>query len=171
MSWSIERLAAKHDRTGFCCGKQSLDDFLARYVSQYEKRNVGRTYVLVRDGEPKVYGYFTLAAADIEVADLPPELAKKLPKHPIPALLLGRLAVDQSVRGQGLGGLLLKEALVRGLASRTCWACSRWSWMRSTTRPRASINGSGSPRSRSTRTDCSSRWTPSASPGAGDGRP
>lgn len=116
MSWAIERFAPRHDRTGFSCGKPQLDDFLTRYVSQYEKRSIGRTYVLVRDDGPRVYGYFTLAASQIQLAELPPDTSKHLPRHQTPTLLLGRLAVDQSVRGQGLGGLLLRDTLSRALA-------------------------------------------------------
>jgi len=111
MAWDIVRLTKAHDGSAFSCGVPSLDEFLQRYVTQYEKRNLGRTFVLVRDGGPQVLGYFTLAVGHITKADLPEEEAKKLPKHPIPIALLGRLAADQSVRGQGLGADLLAEAL------------------------------------------------------------
>ncbi len=111
MGWSIVRLNKSHDRKAFSCGVFSLDEFLHRYVTQYEKRNLGRTYVLVRDDELRVYGYFTLAAGDISATELPERDAKKLPKHPVPVALLARLAVDVSVRGQGLGADLLAEAL------------------------------------------------------------
>jgi GNAT superfamily N-acetyltransferase len=115
MAWTIERLARQHDRTAFGCGKPTLDEFITRYATQYEKRNVGRTYVLLRD-EPRVFGYYTLAAADVQLTDLPAEVAKRLPRHPVPVALLARLAVDQSVRGQGPGGLLLRDALTRVLS-------------------------------------------------------
>ena len=120
MRWDIVRLVKSHDRSVFSCGVPSLDEFLQRYVSQYEKRNLGRTYVLVREGELRVFGYFTLAAGSVSATELPEKDAKKLPNHPVPAALLARLAVDSSVRGQGLGADLLSEALalVVGMAER-----------------------------------------------------
>ncbi|MBA4063905.1 MAG: N-acetyltransferase [Isosphaera sp.] len=115
MTLIIEQLAGKHDRGGFDCGKPSLNDFLTRFASQYEKRNLARTYVLVRDGEVKVLGYYTLASSAIEFDTLPADLTKKLPNHPVPAILLARLALDQSVRGQGMGGKLLRDCFERCL--------------------------------------------------------
>lgn len=111
----IERFAITHDRSVFDCGKPSLNDFLAHYVSQYEKRNLARTYVLVNSGEVKVLGYYTLASSAIEFDTLPADLTKKLPEHPIPAILLARLAVDQSKRGQGMGARLLRDCFARCL--------------------------------------------------------
>lgn len=116
MTIVIERFAGKHDRSAFDCGKPSLNDFLARYVSQYEKRNLARTYVLVNNGEVKVLGYYTLASSAIEFDTLPADQTKKLPEHPIPAILLARLAVDQSLCGQGMGARLLRDCFVRCLS-------------------------------------------------------
>jgi GNAT superfamily N-acetyltransferase len=113
--WRIEQLRASHDRGEFSCGKPPLDDFLRLRSSQYEKRRLGRTYVALFPGANMVAGYYTLAAGAIAVADLPPEAAKWLRKHPVPVLLLGRLAVDQKARGQGLGRALLRDALLRTL--------------------------------------------------------
>jgi GNAT superfamily N-acetyltransferase len=115
MTTAIERFAAKHDRSAFDCGKQPLNDFLKKFVSQYEKRNLARTYVLVRSGEVKVLGYYTLASSAIEFESLPASLTKKLPERPIPAILLARLAIDQSLRGQGMGGRLLRDCFERCL--------------------------------------------------------
>jgi GNAT superfamily N-acetyltransferase len=115
MTLVIERLAGKHDRSAFDCGKPPLNDFLARYVSQYEKRNLARTYVLVREGEVKVLGYYTLASSVIEFDSLPADQTKKLPAHPVPAVLLARLAVDQSLRGQKMGAALLRDCFARCL--------------------------------------------------------
>jgi GNAT superfamily N-acetyltransferase len=111
--WQIERLARHHERSGFSCGKPPLDDFILRLVTQYEKRNLGRTYVAVRQGESQIRGYYTLASGAVPFQNLPEPAAKKLPKHPVPVVLLARLAVDQSAQGQGLGEALLLDALRR----------------------------------------------------------
>jgi GNAT superfamily N-acetyltransferase len=114
--WTIEPLNRSHERSEFCCGKVPLDNFLRTLVSQYEKRRLGRTYVAVRSGEPRVLGYYTLASGSVSFANLPEKAAKKLPRHPVPVVLLARLAVDQAARGQGLGRLLLVDALRRCLS-------------------------------------------------------
>ena len=109
--WSIERLDVKHDRSEFTCGKAPLDTFIRQLVSQYEKRRLGRTYVATEPGTIRVAGYYTLAAGSFDATSLPKAERKKLPRHPIPTIHLGRLAVDQSFRGKGLGELLLFHAL------------------------------------------------------------
>jgi GNAT superfamily N-acetyltransferase len=118
--WRIERLGKTHDRSGFDCGKAPLDDFLRSLVNQYEKRNLGRTYVALRPGEKRVLGHYTLASGAISFQDFPADAAKKLPRHPVPVILLARLAVDRSAQGSGLGRTLLVDALKRslGLADR-----------------------------------------------------
>jgi GNAT superfamily N-acetyltransferase len=100
-------------RSAFSCGKPPLDEFIRSLVSQYEKRNLGRTYVAVRPGDPPVFGYFTLASGSVPFVNVPGELAKKLPRHPVPVILLARLAVDQTVQDQRLGEILLLDALDR----------------------------------------------------------
>jgi len=113
--WRIERLDRGHVREGFDCGKPSLNDFLHALVSQYEKRNLGRTYVVFQEGDQHVLGYYTLASGAIDAESLPAKQAKKLPRHAVPVVLLARLAVDRSVHGRGLGGFLLRDALTRSL--------------------------------------------------------
>ncbi|MEX2121973.1 MAG: GNAT family N-acetyltransferase [Pirellulales bacterium] len=115
--WRIEPLDRAHERGEFRCGKPPLDDFLRSLVSQYEKRNLGRTYVAVRPGENdnRVWGYYTLASGSVSFQNIPKKAARKLPKHPLPVALLGRLAVDQAAQGQGLGEVLLIDALKRCL--------------------------------------------------------
>jgi predicted GNAT family N-acyltransferase len=115
VEWRIERLDRGHVREGFDCGKPSLDDFLHARVSQYEKRNLGRTYVGLQGEDRRVLGYYTLASGAIEAESLPAHQAKKLPRHAVPVVLLARLAVDQSVRGSGLGGFLLRDGMKRSL--------------------------------------------------------
>ena len=112
-TWRIERIDRSHERDDFTSGSDPLDQFLRALVSQYEKRNLGRTYVVVRAGEKRVFGYYTLASGALSFQNVPSEAARKLPKHPVPIALLGRLAIDRTVQGQGLGGLLLADALAR----------------------------------------------------------
>ena len=80
--WRIERLDRGHVREGFDCGKPSLNDFLHALVSQYEKRNLGRTYVALQGEDRRVLGYYTLASGAIEAESLPANQAKKLPGTP-----------------------------------------------------------------------------------------
>jgi ribosomal protein S18 acetylase RimI-like enzyme len=95
----------------FDCGVQALNHYVQRYASQDVRRNVARVFVCSPVAEPaKVAGYYTLSAANVQCADLPAALAKKLPRYPIPVALMGRLAVDQSFQGQGVGSILLIDA-------------------------------------------------------------
>jgi GNAT superfamily N-acetyltransferase len=113
--WLVERLERAHARAEFRSGKAPLDNFLHSFVSPYEKRKLGRTYVAVRPNEKGVYGYYTLASGAIAFESLPGRAAKKLPRHPVPVALLARLAVGQAAQGGGLGRFLLMDALKRCL--------------------------------------------------------
>lgn len=79
--WLIERLDRSHERAEFCSGKVALDDFLRSLVSQYEKRKLGRTYVAIRSGVKRVYGYYTLASSSLSFESIPVSAAKKLPRR------------------------------------------------------------------------------------------
>ena len=113
--WIITRLNKDHDRTAFSCGKAPLDAYLQSLVSQYEKRRLGRTFVATEPASTRVAGFYTLAAGSIGVSILPASIRKKLPKHPVPTIHLGRLAVDKAYRGQRLGETLLLHALKAAL--------------------------------------------------------
>jgi ribosomal protein S18 acetylase RimI-like enzyme len=114
--WNLERLSNHHERETFCCGNVSLDVFLKTLAGQYEKRRLGKTFVAVRAGEDVVRGYYTSAAGSLDLSALPEKVRKKLPKHPLPTVHLGRLAVDQHHRGQRLGETLLFHFLRSALA-------------------------------------------------------
>ncbi len=120
MAIIIEPLGPRHDRAAFSCGQPALDDWFRRYASQDEKRNVARVFVAIDDTHG-VVGFYSLNSFSLVVEDLPQEMARKLPRYEaLPAALIGRLARDQRVRGQGLGGLLLADAVRRILnASRS----------------------------------------------------
>jgi GNAT superfamily N-acetyltransferase len=113
--WPIGRLDRSHDRSTFECGKPPLDDFLRERVTQYEKRNLGRTYVALVPDTARVAGYYTLASGAVTFDNFPPKASRKLPRHPIPVALLARLAVDRSMHGRGLGVALLMDAFDRCL--------------------------------------------------------
>jgi predicted GNAT family N-acyltransferase len=110
----IEALETHHDRVGFCCGVPELDSYLQQRASQDLKRKLAAVFVLTTDSKT-IAGFYTLSAHSIAVADLPPELAKRLPRFPLPVTLLGRMAVAQALQGAGLGEYLLLDALNRAL--------------------------------------------------------
>jgi len=113
--WQIDPLTQAHSRGSFCCGKASLDKFIRELATQYARRDKGRTYVATLPPARAVLGYYTLAAGAVAFENLPSESGRKLPRHPIPVVHLGRLAVDQTARGEGLGRFLLLDALNRCL--------------------------------------------------------
>jgi predicted GNAT family N-acyltransferase len=110
----IEPFASNHDRAAFSCGVPELDTYLQRQAGQDMKRKLAAVFVLTADGT-SVAGFYTLSAHSIRAADLPEDQAKKLPRFPLPVTLLGRMAVTQSLHGQGLGEFLLLHALDRAL--------------------------------------------------------
>jgi GNAT superfamily N-acetyltransferase len=111
--WVLEKLAGRHDRTAFDCGHALLNDWLKQRASQYEKKDLARTYVAVRQGQAVVLGYHAVSTHRVSYQALPPDQAKGLPRIDVPVVLLGRMAVDRTVQGQGLGSLLLIDALRR----------------------------------------------------------
>jgi GNAT superfamily N-acetyltransferase len=109
----IARLGPEHDRATFDCGHAALDDWLKQRAGQFDRRDLARTYVAVRSGELKVLGYYAISTHGVRREDLPEEQAKGLPRIDVPVVLLGRLAVDRSVQGCGLGSLLMIDSLRR----------------------------------------------------------
>jgi len=110
---SIVALEQRHDRSKFACGKPQLDDYIRKYALQNQTRGYGKTYVAVRDRSLIVDGFFTLAMSSVAFENLPEGLRKHCPKYPMPAALLGQLAVDRESQKQGLGENLLFEAIRR----------------------------------------------------------
>lgn len=114
MDLVVTPLGNQHDRKTFDCGETSLDLYLHRYANQDIRRRVTRVFVASSPGEPqRVIGYYSLSAGSLAAADLPEEFRRRLPKYPVPVALLGRLAVDKSHQGQGVGAILIANALQR----------------------------------------------------------
>lgn len=104
--------AARHGRGGFVCGHAGLNEYLQRYAGQSVRKQLAQIYV-AEDGQGKVLGYYTLSAASIRHDELPENLSRSLPKYPVPAILIGRMASDLAERESGLrvGSRLLIHAL------------------------------------------------------------
>ncbi len=114
---AVEPLGRQHDRTAFRCGSEALDRYLTQQARQDADKRVAAPFVAVNPPDTRVLGYYTLSASVLTLSDLPDDLARKLPRYPqLPVTLLGRLAVAQSAKGQGLGEHLLLDALRRSLA-------------------------------------------------------
>ena len=106
----IRLLRESDDRSRFRSGDIDLDRFLQRYAAQNQFRHhIGTTYLAVQT--EWILGYVTVAPGHLEIDDLPAPLRRKLPSYPLPVPRIGRLAVHESVRGQGVGKLLLRFAL------------------------------------------------------------
>ncbi len=109
----VEALSASHRRDAFHSGVAELDNYLHHQAGQDARRKVAAPFVLAA-GDGSILGYYTLSAYSVRAAELPEPVAKRLPRYPLlPATLLGRLAVDISSRGLGLGRFLLMDALYR----------------------------------------------------------
>ena len=109
----VEKLDATHNVDS--CGKEPLDRFLKRFALVNQKAESARTYVVCR--ESTVLAYYSLATGAVERAATPFRVGKGLSRHPVPVLLLARLAVDRNQQGGGLGKALVKDALLRTAAA------------------------------------------------------
>ena len=108
----VEPISDLHDVSRFDCdGHESLNDWLKRFALTNERNESARTYVVHRSG--LVVGYYSISSGSVSVEEAPARISKGLARHPIPVILLARLAVDKEERGTGLGKALLKDALRR----------------------------------------------------------
>lgn len=119
----LEPLNAGHDRASFACGETALDQYLKTQAGQDLRRGFASVIVGVKRGSSDICVYYTLSAASVDLTSLPESLRNKLPRYgQVPAVLLGRLAVTLDAQGQGLGALLLADAVKRSTHSGLGWA-------------------------------------------------
>ena len=113
----MERLdAARHDREGLACGEPSVDEYLRQRASQHQRDGISTTHVLVENvGGSSLLGYYSLAAAQLQLAELREADRRRLPRYPVPAIRMVRLAVATSEQGKGHGVFLLAHAVARCL--------------------------------------------------------
>ena len=111
-----EPLGKHHDRAAFSSGADDLDHYLRKQANQDARRHIAAPFVIRASGTYQVIGYYTLSSASVIMDELPEETTRRLPRYPsVPAVLIGRLAIDSQHHGQGLGKRLLIDAL------RRCW--------------------------------------------------
>lgn len=113
--WVVVPFDREFERSSFSCGQPALDDFIRMRVSQYEKRRLGKTFLAIVSAGKEVLGYYTLAAGAVAFQNIPASSGRKLPLHPVPVVLLARLAVDSKFQGKKIGEGLLLDALQRSL--------------------------------------------------------
>ncbi|MBS0314348.1 MAG: GNAT family N-acetyltransferase [Proteobacteria bacterium] len=115
-SENIRPIEKAHDRKSFDCGNEALNRYLRDQARQDAEKRVAAPFVFTQPGNPKVLGFYTLSSSIIVMDELPAALMKRLPRYgQLPVTLLGRLAVDGTARGQGLGEFMLVDALRRSL--------------------------------------------------------
>ncbi len=107
-------LTEAHDSTSFACGESVLDDWLRHRAWDNMQVAASRTYVVCRSGSNRISGYFALSMGQILATDVIGSMRRNIPRH-IPAVVLGRLAIDRISQGQGLGRALLAEVLRRSV--------------------------------------------------------
>ena len=114
----LERLRRGHRRHRFQCGEEAVDDWLATKALQSQTKHLSVTKVLL-DEAGTIAGYYTLATGQVDFSDLPADVRRQLPRRVLPVAVLRWLGVDVKRRGQGLGRLLLAQAL------RDCWEAGK----------------------------------------------
>lgn len=102
-------ISKEFDASAFDCGVEALNDYLKKFALQNHSNLSAKTFVALR--ERKIAGYYSLAMASADRAEPPERVTKGLARHPVPMLLIARLAVDRMEKGQGLGKELMKDAL------------------------------------------------------------
>lgn len=109
---SIKEIESKTALKKFDCDIEVLNTFLARYALKNDELGIGRTFVAL-DDDNQIAGYFTLATAQVAYDEIPEDYKSKLPKYPVPALRIARLAVSKDLQGKGTGKWLLGQAFIK----------------------------------------------------------
>lgn len=112
--WNFVPIQKKHKRSEFDCGNDELNQYLSRYARQNDAKGINKAFVATQSDTPLIIdGYYTISSSIIEFSSMPESDRQKLPAYPVPTALIGRLAVDVSCQGEGLGTELLVNALGR----------------------------------------------------------
>ena len=116
MKWIFCPLNGNLSRDNFDCGVPELNDYLKKYARQNQKKGIAKTFVAIpNDGSTVVAGYYSISMSEIQRESLPENYKRRLPRYPVPAMRIGKLAVDKSLQGRGLGEKMLVDALRRAV--------------------------------------------------------
>ena len=114
----------KIERSSFSCSVEPLENYFHRYVSQDVKKGLAKCFVLINEKQSRIVGYYTLSALSISITNIPQErISKGIPYPNIPAVLIGRLAIDTNFQNQGYGKFLIADAIH---TSKVCAKRSPW---------------------------------------------
>jgi GNAT superfamily N-acetyltransferase len=108
--WHEEPISKRRDRASFDCGEPVLNDFLRRHARQSHDKGAAKTFLAISNPDGAILGFYTLCPASLSYARAPEIIRKGLARHDVPVFRLGRLAVDSTVQGKGLGGQLILAA-------------------------------------------------------------
>ena len=109
----IESISGEHVTAEFDCGSDAQTTWLRRHALRADRTDTSKVRVVTRGGDPRVVGYYALAAGSVELANAPTRIAKRMPRYPVRVVILTRLGVDRSEHGRGLGRALLRDVLLR----------------------------------------------------------
>ena len=119
-AWHEKPISRKYDRDAFDCGQPALNEFLRRHARKTHELGAAKTFLAIDDNDGKtILGFYTLSPASVAYARTPEVVRRGLARHDVPGFRLGRLAVDRSAQGHGLGGQLLLSAGGRCLRAST----------------------------------------------------
>lgn len=111
---SVKEISPKSVLKKFDCEVEVLNKFLSRYALRNDELGIGKTFVALNENN-QIAGYFTLATAQVAYQEIPDDFRGKLPKYPIPALRIARLAVNKDLKGKGIGKWLLAQAFIKAI--------------------------------------------------------
>ena len=115
-AFRFELLSSEHRRDEFDCGEEALNRYFRTQVTQDIGRRITNCFVIIESSTGHLAGFYTLSAASVPLVDLPAEDIKRLPRYPtLPAVRIGRLAVEAKFQGRGLGAAMLMNAVHRTL--------------------------------------------------------
>ena len=118
MQWVEAAIGKYHDRKAFDCGERALNDYLVRFARQNHESGGAKTFLACDPTNPaRIFAFYSLSPASIDYARTPPLIRRKLGRYDVPAFRLGRIAVDRTCQGAGLGGQLLVAAAQRCIAA------------------------------------------------------